>query len=74
MSTKRADKINSDEEERLRLGYEIKTGVRFAEYGGRSSSRIARIIIGGKVSSNADVCSRGDVVACEPWLDPPDQS
>jgi hypothetical protein len=27
VSTKRADKINSDEEERLRLGYEIKTGM-----------------------------------------------
>jgi very-short-patch-repair endonuclease len=41
--TKRRDQINCDEEERLRLGYEIRTTVRFAERGGRSSYRIARI-------------------------------
>lgn len=46
VSTKRADKINSDEEERLRMGYEIKTGVRFAEYGGRPSQRTASILEG----------------------------
>jgi len=33
--TKRREKINSDEEERLRLGYELKTGIRFAERGGQ---------------------------------------
>ena len=31
--TKRRDRINSDEEERTRMGYDIKTGVRFAERG-----------------------------------------
>jgi hypothetical protein len=30
VSTRRRDKINSDEEERLRQGYDIRTGVRFA--------------------------------------------
>jgi len=30
VATRRRDRINSDEEERLRLGYEIKTGIRFA--------------------------------------------
>jgi hypothetical protein len=30
VSTRRRQRINSDEEERLRLGYEIKTGFRFA--------------------------------------------
>lgn len=30
VSTRRQDKINSDEEERLRQGYDIRTGVRFA--------------------------------------------
>lgn len=29
VSTRRRDRINSDEEERTRMGYEIKTGVRF---------------------------------------------
>ncbi len=33
VSTKRRDRISSDEEERLRLGYEILTGVRFGEHG-----------------------------------------
>lgn len=40
VSTKRADQINADEEERMRIGYEIRTGLRFAEHGGRPSSRI----------------------------------
>jgi very-short-patch-repair endonuclease len=35
VATRRRDKINCDEEERLRLGYEIRTGVRFSEQGGR---------------------------------------
>lgn len=33
VSTKRRDRINSDEEERLRLGYELKTAVRFSDFG-----------------------------------------
>lgn len=41
VSTKRREKINSDEEERRRLGYEIQTGVRFAEYRGQPSCRTA---------------------------------
>ncbi|MBI5788071.1 MAG: DEAD/DEAH box helicase [Candidatus Schekmanbacteria bacterium] len=36
VSTARVDKINSDEEERMRLGYELKTGIRFVEHGVRS--------------------------------------
>jgi len=34
VATRRRDRINSDEEERLRLGYEVRTGVRFAERDG----------------------------------------
>jgi len=34
-TTKRRDRINCDEEERLRLGYEIKSGVRFTMHGGK---------------------------------------
>jgi ATP-dependent helicase YprA (DUF1998 family) len=41
--TRRRDRISSDEEERFRQGYEIKTGFRFAEHGGRPSFRIATI-------------------------------
>ncbi len=41
--TKRRDRINADEEERLRLGYEIRTGVRFAERDGQPDARIAQV-------------------------------
>jgi ATP-dependent helicase YprA (DUF1998 family)/very-short-patch-repair endonuclease len=42
VATRRRDKINCDEEERLRLGYEIRTGLRFAEEGpsGRTTARL----------------------------------
>ncbi|MEI6314282.1 MAG: DEAD/DEAH box helicase, partial [Syntrophus sp. (in: bacteria)] len=39
VSTKRKDRINSDEEERQRQGYEIKTGVRFATHEGKPTYR-----------------------------------
>lgn len=39
VATKRRDRISSDEEERLRLGFEIITGVRFAERAGVPVSR-----------------------------------
>jgi very-short-patch-repair endonuclease len=41
--TKRRDRINCDEEERLRLGYELKSAVRFAIHGGKPSSRSASL-------------------------------
>jgi very-short-patch-repair endonuclease len=41
VSTKRRDRINSDEEERIRMGFEIKTGVRFVEHGDRPGRRVA---------------------------------
>lgn len=41
VSTKRRDRINSDEEERVRLGYEIISGLRFAEHDGHASARTA---------------------------------
>jgi ATP-dependent helicase YprA (DUF1998 family)/very-short-patch-repair endonuclease len=43
VSTKRRDRINSDEEERTRMGYEVKTGVRFVEYGDRPGRRTATV-------------------------------
>ena len=47
VATKRADKINCDEEERLRLGYELISGYRFAERGDGVSSRIAKVVLAG---------------------------
>jgi very-short-patch-repair endonuclease len=42
VATKRRDRINSDEEERVRLGFEIRTGVRFARRDSETT-RIAHI-------------------------------
>ena len=41
VSTRRRDKINSDEEERMRMGYQIITGVRFSEQGERAAYHTA---------------------------------
>ncbi|MFN0083820.1 MAG: DEAD/DEAH box helicase [Blastocatellia bacterium] len=49
VSTRRRDKINSDEEERLRLGYEILSGVRFSEQQGQLSCRTAEVKVSGEV-------------------------
>lgn len=47
VSTKRRAKINCDEEERLRMGYEIQTGFRFAERGGVPSYYTAEVRLDG---------------------------
>lgn len=46
--TRRRERINCDEEERLRLGYEIKTGIRFAERDGIPLFRSASLLVDGK--------------------------
>lgn len=43
VSTQRRDRINSDEEERMRMGYELQTSVRFAEHNNRPSYSIATV-------------------------------
>jgi len=43
VSTRRRDKINSDEEERMRLGYDIVTGARFAKRGGTIQCQLATL-------------------------------
>src|SRR5690606_34824695 len=48
VATRRQDRINSDEEERFRLGYEIRSGVRFAVRSDRPSSRTATVTEGGE--------------------------
>ena len=54
VSTKRRDRISCDEEERLRLGYEIRTGLRFAEPHGKPSCRTGEIVNGD--NKIADIC------------------
>lgn len=46
VGTKRRDRINSDEENRVRQGFEVRTGIRFAERDGRGQ-RVAHIVSGG---------------------------
>ncbi len=48
VSTVRRDRINSDEEERQRLGYELRTGVRFAGRDGDLSARATTLWSGGQ--------------------------
>jgi len=43
VSTRKRERINSDEEERFRLGYDLKTGVRFAKREGHISARRAEL-------------------------------
>jgi len=43
VSTRRRDRINSDEEERIRMGFELKTGVRFVEHGTKPARRVAEV-------------------------------
>jgi len=47
--TKRRDRISSDEEERLRMGYEIRSGVRFPDSNGRPEYQSALVLQGDKV-------------------------
>jgi len=44
VATRRRDKINSDEEERFRLGYELKSGFRFSTRDGRPTYRTADVL------------------------------
>ncbi len=47
VSTRRQDKINSDEEERFRMGYDLQATVRFSDFGG-VPTRTASASIDGK--------------------------
>ncbi|MCS7007624.1 MAG: helicase-related protein, partial [Gaiellaceae bacterium] len=46
VGTRRRDRINSDEEERVRLGFELRTGIRFARRDGETT-RIAHVAADG---------------------------
>jgi ATP-dependent helicase YprA (DUF1998 family) len=54
VAARRRDKITSDEEERVRLGYEVRTAVRFGELGGRPSHRTATLEREGVVLARLD--------------------
>jgi ATP-dependent helicase YprA (DUF1998 family) len=43
VSTRRTERISSDEEERVKQGYELQTAIRFADHGGVISARTAEI-------------------------------
>jgi superfamily II DNA/RNA helicase/very-short-patch-repair endonuclease len=43
VATRRKDRIISDEEERMRLGYEVVTGLRFSESEGRTQVKVATV-------------------------------
>ena len=47
VSTKRRERINCDEEERFRLGYEIRTAIRFESRGDRPAYRVAEVLADG---------------------------
>lgn len=49
VSTRRRDRITSDEEERLRLGFELRTGFAFSEAGGRRRVRRAEGRVDGQL-------------------------
>lgn len=46
VATRRRERINSDEEERLRKGFDLQTSVRFEERGGKPSPRKAELYEG----------------------------
>lgn len=48
VKTRRRDRINADEEERMRLGYEIKTGFRFSNADIQPDMRSANVALSGE--------------------------
>ena len=73
VSTVRRDRINSDEEERQRLGYELRTGVRFAGRDGDLSARKATLQSGGQEHRHPHLRQRRDPLAHELRMDPPQE-
>jgi ATP-dependent helicase YprA (DUF1998 family)/very-short-patch-repair endonuclease len=61
VTTKRTDRINSDEEERIRLGFELKTAIRFTESAGRPTHRVATIEREGEVVARLDYGSAATI-------------
>jgi len=68
VSTRRKDKINSDEEERLRLGYETQSGFRYAVYRGLSRTR-RHWFAANPRSPSVELRACGDTLAHQPGVD-----
>ncbi len=54
VATRRRDRISSDEEERQRQGYEVRTAVRFTEYDGRIARRTGTVDAAGEPLAGLD--------------------
>ena len=52
VATRRRDRINSDEEERIRMGYELRTGLRFKEVSGLPQYQVATVKVGDETVLN----------------------
>jgi len=61
VATRRRDRISSDEEERLRQGYELRTVVRFDEREGMPAHRTALAERGGEVLAMLTYCQVGTI-------------
>jgi len=61
VSTKRRDRISSDEEERMRMGYELRTGFRFQEAGGLPDHQVGEVLADGHVVFNATYASAATI-------------
>jgi ATP-dependent helicase YprA (DUF1998 family)/very-short-patch-repair endonuclease len=58
VSTRRRDRISSDEEERMRQGFDLRTAVRFHELApGQLAAKTARLVAGGKVEATVSYAS-----------------
>jgi ATP-dependent helicase YprA (DUF1998 family)/very-short-patch-repair endonuclease len=58
VSTRRRDRISSDEEERTRQGFELRTAVRFHELApGQPAAKVASLIVDGEVIAKATYAS-----------------
>ena len=71
VATRRRDRISSDEEERQRQGYEVRTAVQFAEHrrAGRQTDRASDREDGERSFATLDLRARRDDLARQPRLD-----
>ena len=67
VATRRRERINSDEEERLRKGFDLQTSIRFEERGGKPSPRKAELTWGDHSLSGLALRRRSYNLASEPW-------